>query len=115
MLYLIYFYTPRLFSLKPLDKLRVIFHELYHIHPSFNGDIRRLGANKASHGHSKKKFNDLFEAELYSFYEHIKDSRHYAFLEMDMRTIHAQYRSVLCRRMKLPKPVRLNTDHCQKT
>jgi hypothetical protein len=46
LLYIIYFYMPRFYDLNPLEKLNVIFHELYHISPSFNGDIRRMGKKK---------------------------------------------------------------------
>ena len=104
-LYIVYFYFPKFFDIDPYQKLRVIFHELYHISPEFNGDIRRMGKVKASHGHSKKQFDSLFENELKTFYKYISKSEYINFLRMNGKSIHKNYHNVYCRRMKVPKPV----------
>ncbi len=41
MLYLLSFYVPRFLDLDLREKLITIVHELWHISPHFNGDIRR--------------------------------------------------------------------------
>jgi predicted metallopeptidase len=108
-LYIIYFYMPRFFDLPWDEKLRVIFHELYHISPRFDGDIRRMGAVKTAHGHSKKHFDTLYADELKAFSEHIRGTSAMSFLEMNHGALYRTYRKVTGVRMKNPRPVLL--DH----
>jgi hypothetical protein len=103
--YLIYFYHPRFFNLSPSEKLKVIFHELYHISPDFNGDIRRLAAHKASHGASRERFDDFFEHDLTKFYAYIEKTPYMKFLEMNARALRLSFEKIKGRRMKMPKPV----------
>src|SRR5512139_3433643 len=58
MLYIVYFLVPRFLNLSLCEKLITIFHELYHISPEFNGDIRRFPGKNYAHGSSRKKYND---------------------------------------------------------
>jgi len=103
-LYLVYFYSPRFFDLPARDKLRVIFHELYHISPEFNGDIRRFGKGGSAHGNSKKKYDLRFDGELREFLDHIIDTPHWEFLAMDTGALFASYDRVVSHRMRTPKP-----------
>jgi predicted metallopeptidase len=103
-LYAVYFYLPKFFNLSAEDKLKVIFHELYHISQEFNGDIRRMGNVKKAHGSSKKRFDLNFKKEAKLFYEYIKGTPYMDFLKMDSKSLHNNYR-VYARRMKIPKPV----------
>ncbi len=103
--YLIYFYMPKFFDLDAREKLRVIFHELYHISPDFNGDIRRMTKGKAAHGHSRKHFDSHFENELEIFFNYIKDTPYIRFLQLTGKDLFMIFNNVKGRRMKLPKPV----------
>ena len=105
LLYLVYFYVPGFFNLGSREKLAVIFHELYHISQDFNGDIRRLGKRGSSHGHSKTRFNALFEGELLSFCEYAQKTPLIHFLRMNAEYLEKSFSRVLGRRMKLPKPI----------
>ena len=104
MRYLIYFYVPRFFNLPAREKLRVIFHELYHICPSFNGDIRRLGSRRAAHGGSVEGFNGRFEGMLLDYWERI-DGGEREFLQMSESDIRDRYAPITGLRMKMPRPV----------
>ncbi len=104
-LYLIYFYSPRFFDLSAQEKLRVIFHELYHINPDFDGDIRRFGKSGSAHGNSKKKFDLRFEMELREFLVQIAATPHWDFLAMDTAALFASYDRVVSHRMRTPKPM----------
>lgn len=104
-LYIIYFYIPKFFDLPSKDKLNVIFHELYHISPEFNGDIRRMGKVKAAHGASKKVFDLKFREETERFYEYLSGMELISFLEMNTKTMQETYKKIYARRMKLPRPV----------
>jgi hypothetical protein len=104
-LYIIYFYMPRFFDLPWEEKLRVIFHELYHISPRFDGDIRRMAAVKTAHGRSKKRFDSHFAGELGAFIEAHRDTPLADFLKLDSSSMYRRYRRVNGIRMKHPKPV----------
>ena len=104
LLYLVYFYSPRFIDLSPREKLRVIFHELYHISPEFNGDIRRFGKGGSAHGNSKKRYDLRFEKEMAEFMAHISSTHHWHFLSMDAGALFSTYRKVFSHRMKTPRP-----------
>ena len=56
--YILYLYLPRSLDMKsPSDKLETIIHELYHISPAFNGDIRRFQGRCYAHGNSQKEYD----------------------------------------------------------
>ena len=110
LLYVVYFYMPRFFDLSWEEKLRVIYHELYHISPHFNGDIRRMGRVKAAHGHSKLRYDSLYLNELKRFLTMIRPGPHLNFLEMDSKSLFSRYRRVTGIRMKNPRPVVIEND-----
>jgi predicted metallopeptidase len=57
MLYILTFYLPRFLNLPFRDKLETVLHELWHVGPKFDGDVRRLGRRCFAHGPSKKKYD----------------------------------------------------------
>ena len=62
-LYLVGFSLPRFHDLGFEEKLITVFHELYHIGPNFDGDLRRHGGRYEFHTHSEKEY-DRQMAEL---------------------------------------------------
>lgn len=57
LLYLVTFCVPRFLD-QPFDeKLVTVFHELYHIGPRFDGDLRRHAGRCTFHTHSKKGYD----------------------------------------------------------
>jgi len=58
MLYLVTFCVPRFLNQSLDAKLVTIFHELFHISPEFNGDIRRLGGRYSAHSASKDHYDE---------------------------------------------------------
>lgn len=57
MLYILSFYLPRFMDLPLQEKLITIFHELWHISPRFNGDIRRHPDKCFAHTRSQKQYD----------------------------------------------------------
>lgn len=57
-LYLVSFYLPRFLSLDFDEKVQTVVHELYHISPLFNGDLRRFRGKNYAHGHSRKAYDE---------------------------------------------------------
>src|SRR5262249_52325983 len=68
MLYLVTFCLPRFLDQDFDDKFITIFHELYHISPGFEGDLRRHEGRYDLHSHSKRLYDqhmaDLARAYL---------------------------------------------------
>ncbi len=61
-LYIVYFHLPRFMNHgKYQNKLSTVLHELYHISPLFNGDIRRFAGKNYAHGNSRKDYDRLIE------------------------------------------------------
>lgn len=57
MLYVLSFYLPRFQNLDLHEKLITILHELWHISPDFNGDIRRHEGRYHAHSHSQCEYD----------------------------------------------------------
>ncbi|MBN9120683.1 MAG: hypothetical protein J0I06_16290 [Planctomycetes bacterium] len=60
MLYVLTFCLPRFLDQSFREKLVTVFHELYHIGPAFDGDLRRHPGRYEVHSHSK----DLYDARM---------------------------------------------------
>ncbi len=59
-LYVVYFHLPRFLNHGDYkNKLATVLHELYHISPLFNGDIRRFPGKNYAHGNSRKSYDRL--------------------------------------------------------
>jgi predicted metallopeptidase len=109
-LYIIYFYVPKFFNLSVKDKIKVMFHELYHISPDFNGDIRRMGKFKSAHGHSRKAFEEKYIEYAELFFKDIKNTPYYNFLSMNSEDFKKHFKKITYRRIKSIKPVLLETN-----
>ena len=86
-----------------------MFHELYHISPRFDGDIRRMGAFKKAHGHSRKAFEERYINFAEDFWAYVKNTPYHAFLNMKSDDFHRSFQKVHYRRMKTIKPVEVRT------
>ena len=62
-LYLVTFCLPRFLDQTFDEKLVTVFHELFHMNPVFDGDLRRHPGRYAVHSHSKARY-DSHMAEL---------------------------------------------------
>lgn len=63
MLYVMTFCLPRFLDRPFAEKMITLFHELYHIGPAFDGDLRRHGGRCSLHTHSKANY-DAHMADL---------------------------------------------------
>ena len=57
MLYILSFYLPRFMDLSLEEKLITVLHELWHISPAFDGDIRRHAGRCYAHTHSQAQYD----------------------------------------------------------
>lgn len=57
MLYILSFYLPRFMDLSFDEKLVTVLHELWHISPAFDGDLRRHEGRCYAHTHSQAEYD----------------------------------------------------------
>jgi len=79
-LYIISFVLPRFYHLTLRLKLETVIHELYHISPSFNGDVRRLRGRSYLHGNSLKDYDETIRNLTDGFLQSSHRKASYAFL-----------------------------------
>ena len=60
-LYILTFYLPRFMDLSFREKLITVFHELWHISPQFDGDLRRHPGRCYAHTSSQKEYDAEME------------------------------------------------------
>ncbi len=61
MLYILSFYLPRFQENSFREKIVTTLHELWHISPQFDGDLRRHNGRCYMHSHSKKGYDHRME------------------------------------------------------
>jgi predicted metallopeptidase len=109
MLYIVYFLLPRFLNLTLREKLITIIHELYHISPEFDGDIRRFPGKNYAHGSSRKRYNDTMSQLAERYLQAFDDESLVSFLEGDMAAIRTRHRVIVGRRLAAPR-IRMETD-----
>ncbi len=87
MLYILTFYLPRFMDVPFQEKLTTILHELWHISPAFDGDIRRHPGRCYVHTGSQKEY-DAAMAELARQWLDLSPPEElYGFLRHDFRQL----------------------------
>lgn len=101
-LYVVAFCLPRFLDLPFDEKLVTVFHELYHIGPSFDGDLRRFDGRCQFHTGSKKNY-DRHMGELVRAYlaDHPRPEV-FAFLYRTAAQLWADHGGVYA--VKVPRP-----------
>lgn len=92
-LYILTFFLPRFLNLSFEEKLITVFHELYHISPEFNGDIRRFAGSCYMHTGSQKGYDRqmaVFAREYMAMNvpEHLTYFLQFSFPELQARCGH---------------------------
>lgn len=101
-LYVIYFLVPRFFDLPPREKLITIFHELYHISPHFDGDIRRFPGRNFAHGSSTRKFNAYMGKLVDAYLAGHNNPELTSFLDGNLAELRDRHRTIVGRRFRIP-------------
>jgi len=101
-LYVVAFCLPRFLDQPFEEKLITVFHELYHISPAFDGDLRRFDGRCQFHTGSKKKY-DAHMGELVRVYlaDHPRPEV-FAFLHRTAAQLWAEHGGVYA--VKVPRP-----------
>jgi len=108
MLYILNFYLPRFLDLPLREKLGTTLHELWHIGPKFDGDLRRHVGRCFAHGGSQKKYDARIASFLDRWLSLDPPETVYGFLRSSFRELAAQPGRVYGRRVPAPKMVPLD-------
>jgi len=108
LLYLLIFYLPRFLDAPPGEKLKTIVHELWHIGPRFDGDLRRHQGRCYVHGRSHAAFDAQVE-ELLAYWRDAEPPEElYDFLRYSFRELLERHGSVFGKRIRRPRLIPLD-------
>ena len=107
MLYEVFFFLPRFCDLSLEDKLTTIFHELYHISPTFDGDVRRFPGRNWQHGSSRKAYDERVRAWAEAYLGDGLPERWLEPLRLDFAGLRERYGAVSGTRARIPRPIPL--------
>jgi predicted metallopeptidase len=102
-LYVVYFLVPRYLNLPFREKMITLFHELFHISPDFNGDIRRFPGKNYAHGGSTRKYNLNMARLVDGYLEALEDRAMVSFLEGSMDEVRGRFKAIVARKMEAPR------------
>jgi hypothetical protein len=106
MLYILTFYLPRFMDVQFDEKLVTIIHELWHISPEFNGDIRRHPGRCYAHTHSQKEYDEGVKVLSDRWLELNPPLELYEFLRLDFQNLQKQHGQVWGIKIPHPKMIR---------
>jgi hypothetical protein len=106
-LYLLSLYVPRFLDLPAAEKLAVVVHELFHVSPAFDGDLRRFGPGRQRyHGQSCERYHDDMRRLARRLPELLPPHEPHAWLEGDFAELRRRYGRVTGVRLPTPRLVR---------
>jgi hypothetical protein len=108
MLYVVTFCLPRFLDQDFDDKFITLFHELYHISPAFDGDLRRHEGRYAIHSHSKHCYDAHMADLARSYLANGADPALHAFLRLNFAELQHRHGQVLGVVVPRPKLIRVN-------
>ena len=106
-LYLMTFCLPRFLNQPFDDKLVTLFHELYHIGPQFDGDLRRHAGRCAFHSRSQRHYDRRMAELARAYLTGGPDPALHAFLRLDYAQLWQRHGSVVGVVVPRPKLVPL--------
>jgi hypothetical protein len=105
MLYILSFYLPRFQNLDFREKLITVLHELWHISPGFEGDIRRHAGRYHAHSHSQAEYDQQMGRLADHWLAVAPPDDVYRFLHDDFRTLAARHGRIVGLRFRRPRLV----------
>ena len=103
LLYIMTFYLPRFVDLSQREKLATFIHELWHISPECNGDIRRHDGRCYAHTGSQEAYDAQVELLVDAWLQASPPDHLYEFLQHDFSTLCRIHGGVRGSRFPRPK------------
>jgi hypothetical protein len=95
MLYLVTFCLPRFLDQSFDDKFITLFHELYHISPGFEGDLRRLDGRCTLHTRSQRDYDAQMAGLARAYLSGHPPAHLHDFLRLDFEQLQYRHGSVI--------------------
>jgi putative metallopeptidase len=105
MLYILSFYLPRFQNLDLREKLITVLHELWHISPDFNGDIRRHVGRYHAHTHSQAEYDEEMGRLADRWLADKPPDELWSFLRDDFRQLHFRHGAICGVKYRRPRLV----------
>ncbi len=113
MLYVLSFYLPRFLDQPLHEKLVTVLHELWHIGPEFDGDMRRHPGRCFAHSASQKQYDDWAAQLAQKWLAQQPPRELFSFLECDFPTLHQRHGRIRGLKIPTPKLIPLPAEsHC---
>lgn len=103
MLYILTFYLPRFLDQVFMEKMTTVFHELYHISPQFDGDIRRLSGRYHVHSKSQREYDEEMARLAKRYLASKPPAELYSFLKKTFRGLKRTHGDVVGLSIPIPK------------
>ncbi|MBI1902414.1 MAG: hypothetical protein HYS13_15035 [Planctomycetia bacterium] len=108
MLYILSFYLPRFLDLPFSEKLITIFHELWHIAPAFDGDIRRGSGRCYAHTGGQRHFDELADRLAKRWLQAGPPRELYDFLELNFEQLRDRHGRIVGTKIPTPRLIPLS-------
>ena len=105
-LYILNFYLPRFLDLPLEEKLTTVVHELWHIGPRFDGDLRRFRGRCYAHSGSQRKYDAEVKRLVAAWLAAGPPTGLYDFLRLSFRELSARHGRIHGRKIVAPKLIR---------
>ena len=102
-LYILSFYLPRFLNLTFREKLTTVMHELWHIGPKFDGDVRRYRGRCFAHGSSQERYDVHVDRLVDQWLRGKPPETIYEFLRLNFHQLVADHGRVYGRKIPTPK------------
>lgn len=103
LLYILSFYLPRFQNTSLEEKLSTVLHELWHISPEFDGDLRRHAGRCYAHGSSQQEYDAQMDRLAQRWLSLDPPGHLYEFLAVDFDELVAEHGKVVGARWPTPK------------
>ena len=108
LLYVLTFYLPRFLDHPAKEKLTTVLHELQHVSPAFDGDIRRFPGRCYAHTGSQANYDREMAVLADRYLDAGPPPWAVRFLESRYEDLVARHGAVVGLKLPIPKLVRLN-------
>lgn len=110
-LYIIYFHLPRFMNHGDhKTRIATVLHELHHISPLFNGDVRRYSGKNYAHGNSSKDFDNLISVYTDEYISCTAHPELSIFLKYKYNELKRKYGAVYGNMIRIPRSQKCNVQ-----
>ena len=115
MLYILTFYLPRFMDVDLNEKLVTILHELWHISPDFDGDLRRHPGRCYVHSRSQAEYDAQMQVLADRWLQSDPPQEIYDFLRGSFAELHRRHGRIYGTRVPHPKLLRVSESELQRS